>query len=428
MPASPEALLISVVLRNKTMQAALASGANANIFHSHREEWEWLERYFTRYKKTPSRLAFCNHFPDFTVYRTDADDVEHFVDEVRLSHTRHALTGAMREATDLIADGHIDKAVSYMTASMNTVAASIGSLSDSDVIGDWKSVLADAKARKERFDENGMAGIPTGFDIIDRRMGGVGQGQLWVVGARLGHKKTWILLNMAAAAVMNGWNVHFAAQEMTRTAVTMRLHNILSGKLGQRVFESQMLMTGQEPDLSAYREFLRSLPSVIGNTFTVSDTRGLTHTDIRAQLERHHPDIYFLDHLTLSDTGDGGWQGIGQFTKHLARMAGDYGIGVVTAAQLNRMAEEGKRSGDPGGPDHIGGSDQIGQDADVVITTRQRSARVNIFRLAKARHGGGDYTWWMHLDPTKGKFEEISKDKALELIDVDRVADHNREK
>lgn len=417
MATSPEAFLISSILRDRDYRTALKQGVTGEMFHGYREEWEWIERYYNRHKKTPTRMAFKRHFPEFVTKAVN--DTDHFIEEVRKHHARVMLTTVMRDCTDLIATGDIDKAVAQMTSSMTVVAAQMGTVMDTDIISDWRSIYDDARYRKERFDEFGMAGIPTGFNTLDERTGGIQPGQLWIVGARLGERKSWTLLRMATTAVMAGRNVHFSALEMSRVDVGMRLHNFLSGSVGKQVFQSLALQQGREVDLSEYREFLKTLRHHVKGHFTVSDSRRIGSLEIASQIERHRPDIYFLDYLTLAKTrGDGGWQDIGAFTKDLHDMAGENGVAMVAAAQLNRAF--GLTKSDPAGPEALAQSDAIGQDADAVVTLKQMSESVTKMKLAKYRHGRAGYVWWTHFDPERGIFQEVSKNTAQQVMDADQ--------
>ena len=42
-------------------------------------------------------------------------------------------------------------------------------------------------------------------------------------------------------------------------------------------------------------------------------------------------------------------------------------------------------------------------------------------KLVKFRHGRAGYSWYTNFDMARGKFEEISHQRALELIDQDRL-------
>ena len=415
MAVSPEAYLISSILRDRDLTTAVAQGVTNTMFHAYQDEWVWIERYFSKHRKCPTKMAFMQHFPDFRMKAVN--DTGHFIEEVRKSHARATLTTVMRDATDLIATGDIDKAVAMIAREGGVVAAGMGAVTDTNILTDWQTSYDDAKYRKVRFEKYGMAGIPTGFVTVDERTGGVHPGQSWIVGARIGERKSWTLMKMAATAIMAGYNVHFAALEMSRVEVSMRMHNFLSGAVGKNVFQSLALMQGKDFDLAEYREFLRSLKTHVKGQLTVSDNRRIGSVEIAAQIERHKPDIYFLDYLTLAKTkGDGGWQDIGQLSKDITIIAGEYGTAMVSAAQLNRTNGLGK---DPAGTEALAQADAIGQDADAVITLKQLSESVTKMRMAKYRHGRAGYNWYTRFDMTKGIFEEVSKNTAMEIMDQD---------
>lgn len=418
MATNPEALLISSVLREKDFTTAMARGVTNELFHAYQDEWLWIERYFSKHRKTPSKLAFKNHFPEFQVKAVE--DTAHFVDEVRKSHSMYAMTGAMRDAADLMADGDVNAASMLLQKSVVTVNSQIGGTNDVNILESWKGIYDDVKFRKDKFDSDGMAGVPTGFETLDERTGGLQPGQLWIVGARLGEGKSWAMLRMAVAAIIMGHKVHFAALEMSQVDVAMRIHNFLSGSVGKQVFQSMALSQGKNFDIKAYREFLRTLSQQIKGTMTVSDKRKIGSLEIAAQIERHRPDVYFLDYLTLAKTqGDGGWQDIGRLAKDLKDIAGEYKIPIVSAAQLNRADGTGKAMP---GPEALAQADAIGQDADAVITMKKRSDTIIEFMLAKYRHGNAGYGWHAKMDLDRGEFNELSYNKAMDQIEKDKEA------
>ena len=287
-----------------------------------------------------------------------------------------------------------------------------------DALADWKHTYNEVKARKLRADQFGQSGIPTGMTTLDDMTGGIAPGQLWVVGARLGEGKSWFLARMAVGAIMNGYKAHFAALEMSRTEVVMRLHNLLSSSYGQAVFQSTQLSQGKDYDIRAYRQFLEKLPEKIKGSMTVTDTRNIGAMEIAAHLERNRPDVYYLDYLTLAKTrGDGGWQDIGNFSKDLKALAGQYQVGMVAAAQLNRNGAD--TSKEPPGAETIASADAIGQDADGVITLKKKSDRVTMAKMAKYRHGRSGYCWYLRVDLDAGLIEEVSKQQAEDLMDQD---------
>lgn len=170
------------------MIVAYQMGISPSQFHACPDEWAWLERYYTKYKKAPSKLAFKQQFPEFGVKAVN--DTAHFAAEVRKQHARQMLTRTMRDVADNIAAGDIDSAVGMMHSSIVHISADMGDgTEDSDIITSWQDTYDEVEKRVERVEEHGMAGVPTGFTTLDERTGGPQPGHVWIVGARLGSGK-----------------------------------------------------------------------------------------------------------------------------------------------------------------------------------------------------------------------------------------------
>lgn len=417
---SPEALLISAVLLTADHVTAQAHGINQTHFHAYPDEWEFVETYIGKYKRTPSKVNFQKKFPEFVIKKVD--DVAAFAEEVREAHASGILRDSMSEAIEHLRNGDIRAALKNLhTSTLLAEAASDGGATDGDIIRDYADVYNEVERRTNRVASMGQAGIPTGFPTLDDRTGGPQPGQFWVVAARLGQGKTWSLVRMAVAAAFSGFTVQYDALEQSRQEIAMRVFSFASSEYGQEVFKNLDQSMGLVSSLREYREFLDSMRNSVKGKFHVADTsRGaISPMSIAAQIERNRPDAVYLDYLTLMDHGagpDDNWRGIAKLSGSLKRTAQQYHVPIIAAAQLNRTAI-GNR---PAGPEALAESDSIGRDADAVITMVALSKRVIQMKLAKYRHGRDGFSWYCVFMPNTGHFEEITKDRADELIAEDK--------
>jgi len=416
--------LISSILRDEDMSVAFKSGLTNSQFHAYPDEWEWLENYYLKHRKTPSKLAFKQQFPEFPVKAVN--DTAHYAIEVRKHHARHSLTATMRDVADHIADGDIDAAVRKMHSSIISISSTMGDgTNDSDIVTSWEDTYNEVEKRVERVNEHGMSGVPTGFTTLDERTGGPQPGHVWIIGARLGQGKSWTMMRMATAAIIEGYNVQYNALEQTRAEVAMRVHTFLSTEVGKELFRNLDLMQGKNFDLKSYREFLSGLKETINGRMHVSDTsRGrVSPLTIASQIERNKPDIVFIDYLTLMEkSGDGDWKSVAKLSGEIKTIAMEYQVPIVAAAQLNRAMGLSK---EPAGPEALAQSDAIGQDADAVITMRQMSPSVLQMKLAKNRHGASGFKWYCQFQPSAGIFKEVTYNEALTIKDEDDESDDN---
>lgn len=419
MPVSVEQLLISSILRERDFKVALTHGLSGNMFHAYPEEWAWLEDYYLRHRRTPTKVAFHHAFPEFRVKASN--DTGHFSDEVMKAHARHELTGTMRDAAEFIANGDLDSAIQHMQTSVVSIASGMGIHNDGDILRDYDDIVVDLDNRRQRYEDTGSAGIPTGFETLDERTGGPQPGELWIIGARLGEGKSYTMQKMACSALVNGYAVQFDALEQSRAQVAMRIWSMLASSIGKGQYDSAALMQGRDYDPKKFKRFLKDLRTDVAGALNVSDTsRGrVSSTTIAAQIERNNPDIVFVDYLTLMAKKSAEWQGVAELSSDLLQTANEYLIPLVAASQLNREHGLGK---EPAGPEAIAQSDAIGQDATAVITLKPMSESVLVMKLAKYRNGTSGFKWYTHYNPKAGVFKEVTYDEALDLQDKDELA------
>ena len=419
MSGKDEILFISAVLRQEDVTTPLGAGVTKEWFHSHHDEWDWIETYLRRHRKAPSKVLFRDRFPEFTILKSD--DIDYSLGRLKESHIRFSLINTVDEVLERLKDNDDPEEVlntAYRQIASTQVEAH-GGQNESEILTDWEDTFSEVARRYERTKERGMAGITTGFSTLDLLTGGPQPGDYWVIAARLGQGKTWTLIRMACAALFADSTVQYDALEQSRAQIAMRCHSFLSGRYGKQVFKTLDLMHGKDFDLVAYREFLKGLQGQLDGRLIVNDTsRGrVSPTSIAAQIERNRPDIVFIDYLTLINSGGDAWRAMAELSGEIKGIAMRYEIPVVAAAQINRMAI----GNDLPGAEHLAASDAIGQDADCVITMKQQSQRVIKMKLAKFRHGQDGQEWYNEFAPNSGRFEEVSGDTARDLIDEDKA-------
>lgn len=419
--SNAEQMLISAVLSTGDHVTPSANGVTHKFFHSYPDEWRWVEKYIAKHRRAPSKSAFKTKFPSFKF--KDADDVAFFCDEVRRGHATAELSNTIEDMLADIEDGHVEDALKKMHSGALRIESAMGGEShDTDVITNYQDVFDEVMRRVGRHQNFGQAGIPTGFPTLDERTGGPQPGQVWIWAARLGQGKTWSLVRTAAAGVFSGFNIQYDALEGSRPEIAMRFHTFASSEYGKEVFKNIDLAMGQNFSPREYKEFLQGLRDDVKGKLHIADTsKGpISPLSIAAQVERNKPDAVFLDYITLMDTVDAGgddWKSIGRLSASLKRIAQEYQVSIMAAAQLNRTAAVGK---DLAGPEALAESDAIGRDADAVITMRQLSKHVIAMKLAKYRHGRDGYVWYTKFLPNTGFFEEVTFDEAQDIISDDK--------
>lgn len=421
MAIHPEALLISAIVQTKEHQQLAANGMTPPMFHVHDDEAEWMFRYIQKNGKAPSKQALRNTFPDFTIYKVD--DAAHWCDEVIRTHKQQSIVNVMDDAMDLVDAGDEDAALTLIDRGMIEMRSiASGVQNNFDVFEDWEEVYDTVSARVDRVRLSGFAGIPTGFKSLDEITGGMQPGWFGVIAARLGEGKTWTGVRMGYAAATTGHKVTYFSLEQPRLQIAMRVHAFGSRQYAKEPFNPMDLNRGKGFDIRAYKKFLMDMRDKRGSgVFKINDTaRGRVSPDtIAAVIEIDQPDIVYIDYLTLLSVDTDDWRGTAKLSAQIQSTAHRYNIPIVALSQVNRLGI-GK---EPPGAENLSQADAIGQDADIVMTQKQMSKNVMKHRVAKFRHGIGGDTWFSKFSPGTGEYEEITPDKAEEIIESDQEID-----
>ncbi|MCP4571607.1 MAG: replicative DNA helicase [bacterium] len=223
------------------------------------------------------------------------------------------------------------------------------------------------KAIEEAFQsDSDVTGLHTGFADMDRKTGGLQDGDLIIVAARPSMGKTSLALNMAYnVAIREKVGVGVFSLEMAREQLVMRmigsaagfnLHNLRRGKLRAEDW----------PRLTQACEELSQAPIYI------DDTSGISVLEMKAKARRlkqqHGLGLVIIDYLQLmSSSGkvENRQQEISTISRNLKGMAKDLGVPVIALSQLSRGVEA--RGDHKPMLSDLRESGAIEQDADVVM-------------------------------------------------------------
>jgi replicative DNA helicase len=410
----PESLLLSATIRSGEHQQWAKFGITSALFHVHRDEAEFVEKYIQKNGKTPSKAAMKQMYPDLTIWKVD--DTAHWCEEVHKSHKRQYLIDLMDDALNMVDANEEERAVAMVEQGVQKLRlATAGQSTDFDVFDNWGEVYDSVSARVDRVRLHGYAGVPTGFDTLDKITGGMQPGWFGVIAARLGQGKTWTGVRMGYTAATSNHKVVYFSLEQSKLQIAMRVHAFGSRQYAKEVFNPMDLNRGKGFDIRNYKQFLMDMRDQRGSgKFIINDTsRGLvTPATVARVIEMEQPDICFIDYLTLLGASSDDWRGTAKLSSEIQSTAQRYDLPIMALSQVNRLGI-GK---EPPGAEHLSQADAIGQDADLVLTMNSVSKTVQKMRLAKFRHGAGGDTWYAKFSPGTGEYDEISKDKATDIV------------
>ena len=289
-----------------------------------------------------------------------------------------------------------------------------------------QNLVIQAKNRIEEISkQEGLSGISTGFDKLDRLTSGWQPSDLIIVAARPGMGKTALALSMARnVSVQKKIPVAFFSLEMSSVQLITRL---ISSETG---LSSDKLRTGKLAD-HEWQQLNIKVSDLESAPLYIDDSAALTIFELRAKARRlasaHDIKLIVIDYLQLMNLGSSNKAGnreqeISTISRNLKALAKELNIPVIALSQLSRAVETRGGTKRPILSD-LRESGAIEQDADIVsfiyrpeyykIDTWDDNERSSTegeaeFIVSKHRNGGLDNIR-LRFIPTLGKFEDIEQ-------------------
>lgn len=232
-----------------------------------------------------------------------------------------------------------------------------------------QDLVIEAKKRIEEIsNKEGLSGIPSGFDELDKLTSGWQPSDLIIVAARPGMGKTALTLSMARnIAVGQGIPAAFFSLEMSSVQLITRLISSETGLTSDKL-RTGSLETHEWEQLNVKVKSLEKAPLFI------DDTPSLSIFDLRAKARRlvsqHDIKIIFIDYLqlmtaSLKHKGGNREQEISTISRNLKALGKELSVPVIALSQLSRSVETRGGSKRPLLSD-LRESGAIEQDADIV--------------------------------------------------------------
>ena len=234
-----------------------------------------------------------------------------------------------------------------------------------------QSLVIQAKKRIEEIaGKEGLSGVATGFDSLDKVTSGWQPSDLIIIAARPGMGKTAFVLSMARnVAIEYGQPVALFSLEMSSVQLITRL---ISSETG---LSSEKLRTGKL-EKHEWEQLSIKVKNLEKAPLFIDDTPSLSIFDLRAKSRRlasqHGIKLIIVDYLQLMTAGGNNGKGSGNreqeistISRNLKALAKELGVPVIALSQLSRAVETRPGHKRPLLSD-LRESGAIEQDADIV--------------------------------------------------------------
>lgn len=219
-----------------------------------------------------------------------------------------------------------------------------------------------------------LAGLSTGFPLLDEWTGGLQPGRVYGIGARAKMGKTVLAMNICANVALAGHPVAVWSLEMSDEELMQRMACAVSGDSSQVLQRPRLLDTvdGAMQRLHIATERLRDAP------LWVSDRTDVSIEAIEAQARQMHAmgrlKLLCIDYIGLlrmpkADRHD---LAVAHITRRIKIIAKELRIPVIAVFQLNRGSEHGQQVRAPR-PSDARDSGAIEQDLDAMLLLHRPS-------------------------------------------------------
>ena len=214
--------------------------------------------------------------------------------------------------------------------------------------------------------EDGITGVATGFEDLDKRTAGLQPGDLVVIAGRPSMGKTALALNIAEnAAIGHTLPTGIFSMEMPKEQVTFRM----IGSIGR--IDQSRLRSGRLTD-EDWKRINHAVTMMSNAPIYIDDAPGLSPTEVRARSRRLKRErglgLIVVDYLQLMHIGgstENRATEISEISRSLKSLARELNVPVVALSQLNRSVEQ--RNDKRPVMSDLRESGAIEQDADVII-------------------------------------------------------------
>jgi len=403
MAADNEVRLLSRAIRTRDITVLLERGVEGSWFFNddNRAVWEFIRTHWTKYQEVPTAATVLDNFPTYRLLAVD-DSIDYLIDQFIDFRKRQKAILTVKEAADAIQAGDHNSAISIMGKGFATLIDE-GSTSSGEI-----DLTKDAMDRYDEYLDiktrpNGLLGMATGFKVMDMATAGLQPGQLVTIIAPPKTGKSVLAMQMAVNVHNDGFTPMFQSFEMSNLEQQHR-HDAMRAHISHGRLIRGALTPVEE---ARYREMLTKMGSM-HKFYLTESISGATVSQLALKLEKHRPEILFVDGVYLMFDEISQERGtplaLKNITQSMKRLAQKYQIPIVQSTQVLRA----KMTRGQVTADSIGYSSSFHQDSDVIFALQRQDEEDDSSRLLRivASRNCGPAEVELLWDWEEGKFEE----------------------
>lgn len=282
-----------------------------------------------------------------------------------------------------------------------------------------KSLSELTQLKKDYFVEKTKKPFYTGFDKIDKAIGGVDEGDIVIIAARPGIGKSALALQFARKFGKDGFKVGYFNLEMAEKQIYERSIAAASGIDMTRIRLANNFLNDERVKFEEGNEKLKAEK----NCYVITGTQSVN--TIRAIQNKEKYDVIIIDYMQLLQPAikrNNRAAEVGDISRGIKAIATDFKIPVFALSQLNRASELNKDK-EPS-MSELRESGDIEQDASVILmlwNNNLENSTEKKIKVDKSRNGYTDrislYFDGKHMSfstiDTASSFRDVTEQEEL---------------
>lgn len=391
-----------VIVTDMQINGSFLSGRNRKAF-------AFIKEHMLKYGKTPSLKTFTNKFPSYKLMDKDELDegLRFYCDELRNKKKHNTLVDTVEEVADLVEELKTEEAFAEIKRMIVQIENEIVLTDRMEINKNTKSRLEDYKQRAQ---QKGMTGIPSGNTAIDQVLKGFNGGELIAILGYTGTGKSWAKVIMATFMAKMGYRVLLVTKEMSTKMMVRRIDAVWC-KLSYTRFRNGNL---HDDEYKRYEKYLEEIDGDTDANLIVEQATGGV-SQIAAKVEQYKPDIVLIDGAYLledEEKGEDDWKAVIRIFRALHALALNKNIPIIASTQSKEKVVE---------LNTISFAKALSNDCDVVMALEQddemKADREIKWKFLKIREGSIPGNIVNNWDFDKMKYDPI----YIEGYNGDRV-------
>lgn len=416
--ASMELQLISRIIRKGHLKQVLDWGITLDDFLT--DEGKHYFSHMLRYLQDPDSrggqpgiYAFAQLYPNFEVVDDDITPTDAICKEVRKKRLVIDARTIIDRISDVVDTDPIEAATQARRVADSIIE--LGYSKKTDVrFGDSLAKTLD------KYDQ-----LAQGIDLsagqwpwapIQEETLGIQKDDYVVYYGRPKSMKSWVLAYHASKAFDDGKKPLIYTKEMHPDNIFMRIAACMA-RLPYREFRQARLTPQELARVTDLKEMLKEMEARDMVCLSGRDAPGGKDTVewLHAKIEKHKPDIVFIDGIYLMTDSQGGprqkdHEKVRNISRGLRQMVLSTGIPLVSTIQANRQAAKNNDSN----LDEVAFSDSVGQDATVIARVINEKTTPTIALVIGGSREFSLHGFRIHGVPaTNFEFKEIMSEKEI---------------